>query len=980
MFNLIRRTPLKEYNGEGLFYVHQETGMEVFHIKNPDPELTCNFIFATPSEDDKGIAHVIEHTVLCGSKRFPVKDPFSQALLSSPNTFLNAITFGDKTMFPLSSPLKKDFDNLFDIYADSVFDPLLRRESFEQEGIRLFDGHFDGVVFNEMCGARNTEDSAVQVNITKNLFKGTPYGFDSGGDPLCIATLSYDEYLERYYKWYSPSNCRVFFFGNLDIQEYLDKLENLYLKGKTKSCKFISKSQDYMQNHLVPFKIKAPCAVKDARSVVLTWLTTASSDPLEILTVSVLVDVLLGNPGAPLYKAIIESNLGEDLNPMSGTDPDCPVLTFTVGFSKAKKDKEEEIEKFLLDTISQLASKGLPKDAVEAAIKRQEFKLQEIPGDGIPFGILTSLKAARTWLRGKEPESGVQDLKRLETFKSRMKDNRYLESWMMQNLVNNPRRCLLIVETDSSYEKKFKSALNSRIKILEKQGKLPTLEDKKRFEKFLDTPDDPKLLASIGRISREDLPLRVPQYKTEHFRSLGGAHLYMLPLFTRGIVYISMAFDTKHLSFEEKRLLPLLVRFLNMCGTQKYSYAQVGTLIKLLTGGFCINMTAGRDVNNKPVSFVIVKAKALNSDLQATLDLTANILQEANFSDIARIKAALTDLLTDFESGYTYSGNSYAVINASSSFSSSAMESEITVGTSCWLYMQKIKERLENDTLFASQLQTLLISLYKKIFVQKTITFHIGCEEPSKNKELILRHVESYPSAEKIRKVKYCKNSANKIEILGNENDNCSGNKRFLCVSSALAYNALVMKFPRRPQTYEKDLVSALLLSNVLSSGYLWARVRNINGSYGVDCHVDSMEDLFVFSSYRDPYINETFDEFFKSLSAKLSPQEVEYAVVSMIGRDIKPPTPQMMCAQSIRQILYKKSPSLYKKRRKLLLSLTLDDVKQTAKWILEEGSCNAVMTTVCGKDLLKETLCKDFEDKNNIESDSKRNVVSLPI
>jgi len=975
MFNLVRRTPLKEYNGEGLFYVHQETGMEVFHIKNQDPELTCNFIFATPSEDDKGIAHVIEHTVLCGSKRFPVKDPFSQALLSSPNTFLNAVTFGDKTMFPLSSPLKKDFDNLFDIYANAVFDPLLRLQSFQQEGIRLFDGHFDGVVFNEMCGARNTEDSAVQVNITKNLFRGTPYEFDSGGDPLCIATLSYEEYIERYHKWYSPSNCRLFLFGSLETKEYLDKLEKLYLEGKTKNCKFISKSQDYMQKHLVPFKIKAPCAVKDARSVVLTWLTTASSDPLEVLTVSVLVDVLLGNPGAPLYKAIIDSNLGEDLNPMSGTDPDSPVLTFTVGFSKAKKNKEEEIEKFLIDTISKLAKDGLPKDAVEAAIKRQEFKLQEIPGDGIPFGISTSLKAARTWLRGKDPESGVQDLKRLETLKKRMESGNYLESWMIQNLVNNPRRCLLTVETDPLYEKKFKNALNSKIKMLEKQGKLPTLEDKEKFEKFIETPDDPKLLASIGRISRKDLPLRVPNYKTEHFRSIGGAHLYTLPVFTRGIVYISMAFDTKNLSCEEKRFLPLLVRFLNMCGTQNHSYIQVGTLIKLLTGGFSINTTAGRDVKGNPVSFVIVKAKALKGDLEAVLNLIGDILQKANLSDLSRIKAALTDLLTEFEGGYTYSANSYAVINASSSFSSSAMESEITVGTSCWLYMQEIKKRLDEDNSFSCELQKFLISLYQKIFVQRALTFHIGCEEPSECKETVLSCVESYPKVYNTKALAYFnKNNIKKMGLSGDMEAICAGNRRYLCVSSALAYNALAMKFPRCAQTYEKDLVSAILLASVLSSGYLWSSVRNTNGAYGVDCHVDSMEDLFVFSSYRDPCISETFDEFFKSFSAKLSPKEVEYAVVSIIGRDIKPPTPQMMCAQSFKQILYKASVSLYKKRRKTLLSLTLKDVQKTAKWILKEGSSNAVMTTVCGKDLFEDALGKDFE------SDTKRNVVLLPI
>ncbi|MBQ7507925.1 MAG: insulinase family protein, partial [Spirochaetales bacterium] len=202
MFELTRRTPMPEYGGESFLYTHVETGMEVFHIKNGDAECCCSFMFNTPSEDSKGVAHILEHTVLCGSRRFPVKDPFSQVLLSSPNTFLNAITFSDKTMYPFASPLKKDFDILFDIYSDAVFAPLLRLQSFRQEGIRYFDGHFDGVVFNEMCGARSTEDSVVQTNLARNLLAGTPYEYDSGGDPLYIVDLEYSEYLARYEKWY----------------------------------------------------------------------------------------------------------------------------------------------------------------------------------------------------------------------------------------------------------------------------------------------------------------------------------------------------------------------------------------------------------------------------------------------------------------------------------------------------------------------------------------------------------------------------------------------------------------------------------------------------------------------------------------------------------------------------------------------------------------------------------------------------------
>ncbi|MCF0238670.1 MAG: insulinase family protein, partial [Sphaerochaetaceae bacterium] len=374
-------------------------------------------MFNTPSEDDKGIAHIIEHTVLCGSKRFPVKDPFSQAILSSPNTFLNAMTFSDKTMYPLASPLKKDFDNLFDIYADAVFAPLLRRESFMQEGIRNIET-FDGIVFNEMCGSRSTEDAIVQAYSTKALFEGTPAQYESGGVPLAIADLTYEEYLERYKKWYSPSNCRLFMFGDLDIEEYLNKLEKRYLEDVQRGLTIVEDFNNYKKEKPKAFRTKAYCPTKNANTILLTWLTQPASDPFERLTLNLLVSILLGNPGAPLYKAIIESGLGEDLSPQSGMDPDYPIMPFSVGFCGAKKGHEDEIEEFLLKTLKDFVEKGIPEAAISSAMKRQEFKLLEVKSSDYPYGIATAIGVSRVWLRGVDPFEGLKNKELFEKLKN----------------------------------------------------------------------------------------------------------------------------------------------------------------------------------------------------------------------------------------------------------------------------------------------------------------------------------------------------------------------------------------------------------------------------------------------------------------------------------------------------------------------------------------------------------------------------------
>ncbi len=954
MFDLVRKTPLKEYDGEGLFYVHKATGMEVFHVKNSDPELTCSFIFSTPSEDDKGIAHIIEHTVLNGSERFPVKDPFSQVAFSSPNTFLNAVTFGDKTMYPISSPLKKDFDNLFDIYADAVFAPLLRKNSFLQEGIRLFDGQADGVVFNEMSGSCNNEDSILQDVLTRTLYEGTPYQYVSGGDPLSIVNLTYDQYLARYKKWYCPTNCKLFLFGALDTQEYLDKLEDRYLKKAQKGEKIIPYSENYEQKQLKPTYKVVGCPSPEVYSVVLSWLTTPSSDPLEILTASILVDVLLGNPGAPLYKAIIESGLGEDLNAISGTDTDSPMLTFTVGFSKAQKGKEKEIEDFLLGTLKKFVEEGLPQEAVEAAIKRQEFKIQEIPGDGLPFGISTCLKAARSWLRGKTPEEGIRDTERLAKFKELMKSGNYLENWMKKNLLENPRRVLVSVVFDSNYEENYKAEMQKRIA----QMPLPTVQEKAEFESFVATADSPEALATIGRITRDDIPLNLPKYKQLECHSKKGAKLYVLQLFTRSIVYLKYYFDIRNLNEEEIKLLPLLLRLLNMCGTKKHNYSEYGTALKRFTGSFSITANFYRNLHDKPLCYVMLKTKTLKADFPQALDLIDELLLTADLRDTARIKASLNDLLSDYQNSYIYNASSFAALNASSGFSATGMASEHLMGTEGWLNMQALKKSLGKNKAAWTALSVRLTKLYKKIFTQKALTLHLGCESPARDKvKLLLSHINRYPEGQKVRTSNYFNNGFSvELERKLTQSPDSTNIKRALVVPSGPAFNALVV---RLPELEEREKVSAILLGHVLTSGYLWNEVRGKNGAYGVSCRYDEMEKLIAFSSYRDPGVEGTIEAFLEALKSPISEEELEYCVVSVLGRDVRPLTPQAKCQEAFSKLLFTKSEARYLRRRQLLLSTTVEDLKALAAKILEQSEKLKVQVTVCGKELAEKS---DFQ------------------
>lgn len=927
MFKKVREVELKEYNGVGYLYRHEESSMEVFHIKNDSKELTCNFMFATPSTDDTGVAHILEHTVLCGSKRFPVKDPFSQVYLSSPNTFLNAMTFNDKTMYPFSSPLKKDFDILFDIYADAVFEPLLRKQSFEQEGVRFYSDVIDGVVYNEMTGALSSADDIAQSTCMRDLYKGTPFMYESGGDPKYIADLTYQAYKDHYYLWYSPSNCRLFMYGDLDITMYLNKLEERYLYkenlSKWKAVKLIPNNKNYPVTCNKPIYKTETCPQQDSNDVILTWLTKPSEDHFEILTLTVLVDILLGNPGAPLYKAITDSSLGEDLHPISGTDPDFSLMPFMVGFTGAKKNSEKEIENFILKTLKDIATNGIDPYQVKGAIKRQEFRIQEITGGSEPYGFAVSLKCARSWLRGNNPEDGLLNIRDLNRLKKEVAKGRYFENWIMTNIVNNPTRCLLNVVYDPLYNDKLNGILKE--KLVKRSSEFAESE-KKEFEDFIAKEDSEEDLATIPRISISDMPCEIPSYERTE-RLSRQAKILQYPLYTRNIVYLNLAFSTLSLNEEEKSLLPLLIRLMQMTGTDKYDYVTLGSQIKNLTGSFIMTNSSSSTIDEDITSDVIVMTKMLEEDTKDALDLVSDILNKSDVLDEKRILASVTDMLTEFEENYAYSGSSYANLYASSRLSICAKETDMSIGTRCWLYL---KEHSFN------KVSLLLKQLKDKVFTQKNMLCQIGCEQKFMDKanSLIDDFVSTFPIGEdKIISDFYSKKPEN-------------NNKRsLLALSSGPSYNSAVTYLDGFNQ---KDLTLSLLLCSTLSNGYLWNVIRGQNGAYGVNCTVDMQEKLCSLTSYRDPQLDNTYDVFSKAFDQDVSDKELEYSIVSIIGRELRPLTPQQKCNESFKRYRYKMDNQLYLERRQSLLNATVKDVKEIAKRIKKAFESQCCQASVC--------------------------------
>lgn len=914
-FLLVEKQAIKnDKNNIAYLYKHKKTGLEIFHIKNESKEYCATFMFSTPPEDNTGCAHIIEHTVLCGSKLYPVKDPFMIAIQGSPNTYLNAITFSERTVYPIASPLKKDFDSLFSIYADAVFHPLLRKESFQQEGVRCTPKGFDGVVFNEMSGAYVTEDDYVMKYSIENLFRDGCNSYDSGGMPENIADLTYDEYVERYKKWYSPSNCRLFLYGDLDTDEYLKKLEDEYLSDYNEQ---ISTKENIIPNtDIYKCKITKPeykCVkipTKEAKSVLVNWATCYSSDPVDVLTASTIVDMLLGNPGAPLYRAITDSKIGLDLSNASGIDPEFYQIPFSIGVTGAKRSPKE-IEEFIIKTLSEMVEKGLDKEVVECALKRQEFSLLE-PPSGFPEGLRNMRRVARSWMHNGSPFDAFDSNDILDELKKRVAKGNYFENWIKKYLINNPQRLLLSVEPSQEIDDKRNNILQKKIHP----------EDLSSFKKFLNCSDKKEDIEKIVHIHRDDLPTEIEDYPVKVADKISYQELN-----TNGIVYYKISFDLIDLTKDELILIPLLTRLLQMTGTKKHNYADFSLSLRKNTGSWYVGSNSDSDINGKPNCFFVLNSKMLETDAETAISLFKELLIEADVDNIERIEAARMDILVDFKSNYLDSGISFAALRAASPMSPVLSAQELFLGTQAWIELEKNEPE---------QLRTKLVSLYHKLANRERMTFHIGCSPKFSQK--IINLTNDFLS---------CFNST-KIEKSSFFDDSIkTGVNELLHYEGGPNHNALVIKLDKSDS---KTFSRRAVLSDILGMGRLWDSIRSQGGAYGVAVQVNSMENVIFFSSYRDPRQEATFIDYIaalkKVIEEGIDAKEIEKSILKLVGSELKPRSPQEKTNIGYRRFISGLTYDIYLQRREAILSLKPQDLIKEAKNILNcynEGKYNRV-------------------------------------
>lgn len=952
-FTLVSVSDQQEYKGKGYTFRHERTGLELFHLFNDDTENLFSFTFKTPVSDNTGVAHILEHSVLSGSRKYPVKDPFMALMKGSMNTFLNAMTYPEKTVYPAASPVEKDYFNMMSVYADAVFFPLLKKEVFHQEGHRLeFDENGNlkivGIVFNEMKGAYSDHDSIVGEWCYRSLLPETQYSYDSGGEPEAIPDLSYENFRNYHETYYHPSNCRVFLYGNIPTEKQLGFLEDGFL------CSFGRKDVDtkiktqtrWSKPHSL--ELTSPLTddedSKGKSTIAVNWLMNDIGNPLDLLSLEVLSDILLANTGSPLYKAVVDSGLGADLSPVSGLETDVRELIFSVGIRGTDPDKKEAFEKLLEDELTKLTQKGLLPDITRGALKRVEFRNREIKG-GAPFGLRLMGKSLRGWLHGHSPETTLEFTRWMEELKKNVaSDSRYFEKLIEKIFLGNNHRVTVVVRPDAEHTRKQEETLNLRVREITStmdDGKEAVIREENRVLRlFQDTPDSEVDTSKIPSLSMDDLPVDITYIDTK-VSQIGDIPVYSHDLYTNGIDYVDYSFDIQGLSEEESMYLPLFTKMITTASLPGIPYDEVARLLTLTTGGFGSFLESSmihpdRDLIRDSVFF---RVKFLETDYKKALDIVLRMFKESRLLEKKRLRDVLTEMRNDYLSAIIPSGNAFATLRAGSRLSETLRREEQWRGIDQLLFLDRLNKDTGSNSL--KKIGNILESIRAKIITSTLLSVNITASgsEIIKLQEYLKEILVDLPVATPA------------VTTSGAGSRPGFKKQEALIIPAPVSYIA---------QAFRSSIIESrkygpeILLSHILCTDYLWENVRMKGGAYGASASANGIEGIFSFSSYRDPNIEKTINAFREGLvllsREGIKEDVLEKAIITIVGRDVRPQSPGEKSIIGFIRKLYYITDDIRRTRRKSIIEADPDSLKTAADRLLK-GMSDSAIVVMAGRD-----------------------------
>ncbi len=881
-FELVREQAIPELNATAQLYRHTQVGTQLLSIQADDENKVFGITFKTLPSDSTGLPHILEHSVLCGSRKYPVKDPFVQLIKGSLKTFVNAFTFPDKTVYPAASQNLQDFYNLIDVYLDAVFHPNLTPYTLKQEGWHydLDDPDapitFKGVVFNEMKGAYSDPNNLLARFAQQSLFPDNTYGVDSGGDPAVIPDLTFEQFMTFHETYYHPSNALVFFYGDDPVEARLRMIDEYVRVFEPKA---IDAEVALQPRYTAPQRLTESYAVADddldsqKAYVTVNWLLAEGNDPKLALSFSILNHLLVGTPASPLRKALIDSGLGEDLTG-GGLEPDLRELAFSTGLKGVAPENVDEVPQLLLDTLASLAESGIEQEMIDASVNTVEFALRENNTGPYPRGLLLMIRSLRTWLYGGDPLAPLAFEAPLNAIKAQLAAGEpVFERLISTYFLDNPHRTTVILTPDpvlnQALERAERARLDQARAAMSDTDIDAVIADTLKLREMQETPDSPDVLATIPMLQREDLDTEaktIPLVATEQH----GTTVLYHDLFTNGIVYLDLGFDLHVLPQEYVPYMGLFGRALLEMGTETEDFVRLSQRIGRATGGiYPTTYTSVMSDGDQAAAWGFLRGKATVEQTEELLAILRDILLMANLDNQTRFRQLVLEEKAALEAGLIPRGHIVARSRLQARFNEADWAAEQVGGVDYLFFLRQLAGRVDAD--WTGVLQD-LEAVRAQLVNRRTMLCNVTVDGANwqQVEPRLGDFLGSLPAVDPVRH---------------------GWNPQFVTVDEGLTIPAQVNYVAKGARLYDLgyDLHGSVLpITNYLRATWLWERVRVHGGAYGGFCTFDRNSGMFAFLSYRDPNLLGTLENYDRTAQflreCNLTDDELTKAIIGAIG------------------------------------------------------------------------------------------------
>ncbi|PIE70690.1 MAG: peptidase M16 [Deltaproteobacteria bacterium] len=954
-YRLLRRESIELIDATFYLFEHRKTGARHVHIDRDDAEHVFSVAFKTVPADGTGVAHILEHTVLCGSEKYPVRDPFFSMLKRSLNTFMNAFTAPDWTLYPFATQNLKDYENLMGVYLDAVFNPVLSELSFKQEGHRVeFDEAgrltYKGVVYNEMKGVMSSPNQVMIRSLLNALFPDTTYRFNSGGDPAEIPSLTHADLVAFHKRHYHPSNAFFFTYGNQPVIPLLTRIDREYLAAyarldpKTR----VDMQPRWHQPRTCTYKypVSPEADLEKKSQIALAWLTGDIQDAFHALSFTLLSQILLGNAASPLRKALIESGIGTALSDGTGFDADNRDTLFACGLKNVNETDVPAVESLILDTLASIAEKGIDKAVIDAAIHQLEFHRKEVSNSPYPYGLKLLFTFCSTWFHDGDPVKVLRMDEDLERIRESVAAGGFFESLIRSHLLDNPHRVTFLLKPDPDQQARTaevaSAALQAMAAGLDERQRQKIIDDAAALKSLQESPEDLSCLPSLGL---EDVSTDIWTLSASDAWPDIPAACYPQP--TSGIQYYMMVMGAGALPDHLLVWVPFFCAAFSRMGTSKKDYAQMSRELDAVTGSLGMAPQIRTRLDETPVALMVLRMKCLDRNQEKALALATELLTDVCFDDHARLKTLLLEYRTGIETSIVENGHRYAMMLAARSFSAAAGLSERWSGIHQLQMIRTATDDLTDEKLNA--IAGHLREIASRVICQDNIRLQVTAEPDALGTLQKKNRLADLLNA-------LLPSGMHGFDAPPLETAFDGSVREGWQTQSSVAFVASVL--PVVTLTHP-DAPALKVLERVLKNVYLHREIREKGGAYGIFSAYSQESGLFSLCSYRDPQIAPTLQVYADACAYLLAhpPAEVDLieAVLQVFSEIDRPETPSVATRKAFMRAFMAHDDDMRRAFKKRLLALTPADVMNTARRYFQAPSREPGISVIAGEALLSD-------------------------